>query len=53
MYMDLCIGHCEGGKKLTFKISSNFGRALQNVKIEDNLFTQSSPRTLSDKGVAP
>lgn len=40
-------------KKLTFKISSNFGRSLQNVKIGDNLFTHSFPRTLSNKGVAP
>lgn len=48
----ICIGHCEK-KKLTFKISSNFGRSLQNVKIGDNLFTHSFPRTLSNKGVAP
>lgn len=40
-------------KKLTFKISSDFGRSLQNVKIGDNLFTQSFPRTLSNKGAAP
>lgn len=42
-----CIGHCEREKKLTFKISSGFGRSLQNVEIGDNLFTQSFPRTLS------
>lgn len=40
---DLYIGHCEEKKKNTYKISSTFGRSLQNVKIGDNLFTQSFP----------
>lgn len=44
---DLCIGHMRK-KKLTFKISSNSGRSLQNVKTGDHLLTQSFPRTLSN-----
>ena len=36
--------------KLTFKISSNFGRCLPNEKTGDNLFSPSLLRTLSQKG---
>lgn len=40
-------------RKMTPQISSDFGRSLQIVEIGDNLFTQSFPRILSNKGAAP
>lgn len=49
---DFCIGHCERKKWLS-KFPQILADPSKNVKIGDNVFTQSFPRALSNKGAAP